>query len=85
MNQDLIFKQKLKNAEGKRLLKKTKLEYCKIIIELIQKYPNIINELLDELEVNEKDFFDYLSGEKSANITFYDQAINLINEKIYKK
>jgi len=85
MNKKLILKKKLKNAEGKRLLAKNRLEYCKIIIDAIQQNPTIINQILEELELSEEEFFNYISGEKIANITFYDQAINLIKEKTYTK
>ena len=77
MNKELSIKSNLKNAEGKGLLEQTKLNYSKNIINEIYNNPEILDELLDELEIDEKDFYDKLSGDKDANITFYDQALIL--------
>lgn len=76
-----ITKRKLKNAEGKRLLEKTKLEYSKIIINGIKKEPELLESLLKSLEVTENEFFNYLSGDTTANITFYDQTLTLVKMK----
>lgn len=76
---------KLKNIAGKRLLEKTKLEYSQSIIAELSKYPEIINEVIDNLDLVEEDFYDYLSGTKSTNITFYDEALSVAKEKIKQK
>lgn len=76
---------KLKNIAGKRLLEKTKLEYSQSIIAELSKYPEIINEVIDNLDLVEEDFYNYLSGTKSINITFYDEALSVAKEKIKQK
>lgn len=75
------FIKKLKNAEGKRLLTKTILEYSKEIIIILEKRPEMLNQILDELELTEEEFFAYLSGDKKGNITLYDQTLCLIKNK----
>jgi formylmethanofuran dehydrogenase subunit E-like metal-binding protein len=75
-------KKKLKNSEGKRMLEKTYLNYSMEIIKKITQNPQLLNELLEELEISETDFINYISGEKKANITFYDQTLKSINKKI---
>lgn len=76
---------KLNSIAGKRLLEKTKLEYSQSIIAELSNYPEIINEVIDNLDLIEEDFYDYLSGDKSTNITFYDEALTVIKEKIKQK
>lgn len=81
MDKEMLIKKELKNAEGKRLLKKAKMDYSKEIINRLQENPEKIDELLDCLEVTKKDFFNYISGDKDNNITFYDQALILAKKK----
>ena len=85
MNNEIITKRKLKNAEGKRLLEKTRLEYSREIIIKLQEDPIKLNEVLTELEITEADFLNYLSGVENANITFYDQALTLVKKKEFTK
>lgn len=73
---------KLKNAEGKRMLTKIILEYSKEIIIILEKKPEILTQVLDELEIPEEDFLAYLSGDKKGNITLYDQTLCLVKNKI---
>ena len=79
MNKQLILKKKLKNAEGKRLLAKNRLEYCKIIIDAIQQNPTIINQILEELELSEEEFFNYIS-ENTASADFNLESPSLMYE-----
>ena len=81
MNNKEITKRKLKNAEGKRMLEKTKLEYSKRIITGIEKEPEILDSLLKSLELTEKEFLNYLSGDTTTNITFYDETLTLVKIK----
>lgn len=76
---------KLKNIAGKRLLEKTKLEYSQSIIAELSSYPEIINEVISNLYLTEEDFYDYLSGTQSTNITFYDEALRITKEKVKQK
>jgi len=85
MNNKIDITKKLKNAEGKRLLEKNALEYSKEIIVALEKNPEIITQILDDLEITEEEFFAYLSGEKKGNITLYDQTLCLVKEKILTK
>ena len=62
-------KKNLKNAEGKSLLMKTKLEYSKEIIKYIEQNPEELPQIIEILEIPEDDFFKSLSGEKDNNIT----------------
>lgn len=80
LDENLIKKQ-LKNAKGKRLLEKTKLEYSKEIITELEKNPSLLDKILTDLELTEIEFFSYISGEKNANITLYDQALTLTKIK----
>ena len=74
----------IKNAEGKRILEKTLLNYSIEIIEELKINPKLLNNLLDELEITENKFINYISGEEEGNITFYDQTLKLIKKKNYK-
>lgn len=75
MNKDIYTVRKLKNADGKRLNVKTKLEYAKEISENLKQHPEYLQELLEVLEIVEDDLYLYLSCDKKANITLYDQAL----------
>lgn len=75
-------KRKLKNAEGMRLLEKTKLEYSKEIINELKKDPKKLSSILENAELTELELFEYLSGEKKANIVLYDQVLTLAKRKI---
>lgn len=76
---------KLKNAAGKRLLEKTKLEYSQSILTQLSEHPEIVDDVIETLVLAEKEFYDYLSGSKSANITFYDETLNVTKEKVKLK
>lgn len=84
MNNKISIIKQLKNAKGKRLLQKNILEYSKEIITNLENNPEILNQVLDELEIPEEDFFAYISGEKKANITLYDQTLSIIKTKVKK-
>ena len=81
MNNNINIMKQLKNAKGKRLLEKNILEYSKEIITNLEREPKKLIEILDELEITEEDFFAYISGEKKANITLYDQTLSLVKTK----
>lgn len=81
MNTSNSLKKKLKNAQGKALLAKTKLEYSKLILENMMKDPEILEYLLKSLEITEDDFLSIISTEKKENITFYEQTLQLIKNK----
>lgn len=74
-------KKELKNAEGKRLLEKTRLDYSKNIIDIIMKEPNLLYYILDSMQLSEDEFFKYLSGDEKANIVVYDQMLVLAKRK----
>ena len=74
-------KENAENAEGKRLNTKTKLGYAKEISEILKQHPEYLPELLEILEIIEEDLYDYLSLEKKANITLYDQALSHLVKK----
>ena len=78
MNQNQKTLRDLKNAEGKRLLEKNRLEYSKEIINILKKDQKILSELLDRLELTEKDLYEYISGDKKGNITLYDETLNQV-------
>lgn len=84
MNDNVMLRKQLKNAEGKRQLAKTLLEYSKEIINELNNNPESIIELLDELEISETEFFSYISGDVKGNISFYNQTLYLIKEKKFK-
>lgn len=67
----------LLNAEGKRLLQKTKLEYSKNIIDILKNNPRLFNEILDNMYISKEELLGHLSGEIDGNIVIYDQALVL--------
>ena len=67
MKEEINIKRKLKNAEGKRLLEKTILEYSKEIISAIQKDYSLLSEITESLQIPEEELFRLLSGEKNGN------------------
>ena len=75
MNPNKTIIKKLNNAEGKRLLEKTKLEYSKEIINKLKENPSDLLELLEILELPEELFYKYISGDEKGNIVIYDQAL----------
>lgn len=75
MNDD---KRLLNNIEGLRLLKLTKLDYSKRIISLLKDNPNYLLVLIEEMQLTEEDFCDYLLVNKQVDITFYDQALSTL-------
>ena len=81
MNNNINIIKQLKNAKGKRLLQKNMLEYSKEIITSLENNPKLLPQIIDELEITEEDFFAYISGEKNANITLYDQTLTLVKTK----
>ena len=81
MNNNINIMKQLKNAKWKRLLEKNIIEYSKEIITNLEREPKKLIEILDELEITEEDFFAYISGEKKANITLYDQTLSLVKTK----
>lgn len=74
----------LKNADGKRILEKNRLDYSKEIINVLKSNPQIISDITDYLEVNENYFFELLSGEKKGNISFYDEALKSVYDLVNK-
>ena len=81
MDDNVIRKRKIRNETAKKLEKKLKLEYSRIILDEISQEPKLFYELLDDLE---QDLFDSLSGKKERNISFYDQALVSVKEKKLK-
>ncbi len=84
MDDNVIRKRKIRNETAKKLEKKLKLEYSRIILDEISQEPKLFYELLDDLDVLEQDLFDSLSGKKERNISFYDQALVSVKEKKLK-
>ncbi len=82
MKEEINIKRKLKNAEGKRLLEKTILEYSKEIISAIQKDYSLLSEITESLQITEKELFRLLSGEEKGNIVYYDQALSITKKKV---
>ncbi len=82
MKEEINIKRKLKNAEGKRLLEKTILEYSKEIISAIQKDYSLLSEITESLQIPEEELFRLLSGEKNGNIIYYDQALSITKKKV---
>lgn len=82
MKEEINIKRKLKNAEGKRLLEKTILEYSKEIISAIQKDYSLLSQTTESLQITEEELFRLLSGEKNGNIIYYDQALSITKKKV---
>ncbi len=82
MKEEINIKRKLKNAEGKRLLEKTILEYSKEIISEIKKDYSLLSEITESLQITEKELFRLLSGEEKGNIVYYDQVLSITKKKV---
>lgn len=67
----------MSNFENRIDFKKTILRYCEEIAKILEEHPEIISDISDGLEVTKADFVDYISGSRIANISFYDQALEL--------
>ena len=81
MNKELKAKKMIKNTEGKVLLETTKLKYAKAILEMLEKDPQKLENLMESLETTEKDFFNDIMDYKKTNIILYDQAYTQIKTK----
>lgn len=82
MKEEINIKRKLKNAEGKRLLEKTILEYSKEIISEIKKDYSLLSEITESLQIPEEELFRLLSGEEKGNIVYYDQVLSITKKKV---
>ena len=82
MKEEININRKLKNAEGKRLLEKTILEYSKEIISAIQKDYSLLSEITESLQIPEEELFRLLSGEEKGNIVYYDQVLSITKKKV---
>jgi len=85
INKNIALLSGLKNADGKRLLVKTTLEYSKEISLKLHENPNLLELILSELEMTTSDFLEYLTGFKIANITFYDETLSIINSNTTRR
>ena len=56
MNNEIKRKKMIKNAEGQVILQTTKLKYAKAILEMLENNPKKLEEVMQSLETNEKDF-----------------------------
>lgn len=79
--QNISIARDLKNTKGKQLLAKNALEYSREIVLQLQENPGLLEPILSELEMTSRDFLEYLSGFKIANITFYDETLSIIRSK----
>ena len=57
MSDNINLKKKISNAKGLRNLEQTKLKYSKAILSLLEDNPNLLDELLQDLDVTDDDFF----------------------------
>ena len=78
-NGNLLLK---KNDEGKKLLYGTKLEYIRNVLTIFKEYPDIYNDLLEEMGVTAKELGLYLSDNAGANIGFYDDLLEKVRKKV---
>ena len=86
MSKEMVKRELLiKNAEGKKMVKKSILDYCDQILKIIKKHPEIVDDIISSLEVSEVDFFNSINGEANNNLTYYDHVLSLSRELIKKK
>lgn len=78
-------KKRILNAEGKRMLEITKLNYSKQILDILKKEPDILDNVLVDMTLPLDDALNYLSGDKNANIVIYDQMLVLTRKKYLEK
>lgn len=76
--------EKIKNAQGLREIEQIKLRYSLETLKMIEKYPEILDSLVEDLDTTKDNFFKVLSGEENGNISFYDQSLVSANEFILK-
>ena len=74
----------LKNARGKRMLEKVYLDYVVNLIDMINNDLSLKDALLKHMDIDEKQLILYLSGDTTANITFYDEALSYAMKRIRK-
>lgn len=75
---------KIKNAQGLCVLEQTKLSYSRDILSALEEEPSLVEVLSNELDVEIDDLFHKLSGGKMANISFYDQGLDIIKTYVKK-
>lgn len=78
MKDNISLKKKISNAKWLRNLEQTKLKYSKAILSLLEDNPTLLDELLQDLDVTDDDFFRKITGEENDNISFYDQGLESI-------
>ena len=81
MNNVLKEKWQEEEKDGKIKLEKTKLQYTKTILNELKKDPEILDQIINNLEITEADFLNRISNNEKANITFYDQTMHVIETK----
>lgn len=80
MSRDLDVDKRIKNAMGKRQLQMVKLDYSKEILMRLKNNSLVFNQLLDDLEITEEEFFELVSGDISSDISVYDQTLILLKK-----
>ena len=73
--------QKNKNITGEYLIQETKLKYSKEIIRELNNNSERLKELLNDLDINEAQFFNSLINDHSINITYYDYTLKYLKRK----
>lgn len=70
------------NEKAKKMLYKNVLEYSKMILNQLDINKNLLPTILNALEMTEENFYKNISLEKTNNIVFYDQVLDLLNKSL---
>lgn len=70
----------IRNEKGKLLLQKTKLEYSKAIVEVLNSNPELVEIVKEKMEISDDELWKVLSGKEDSNIVFYDQALEIVTQ-----
>ncbi len=73
-----------RNERGKQLIQTAKLEYSRAILDYLKKDPDILDNVLDDLEMTKDDFQNRII-KNNDNISFYDQAYCSIQKELSLK
>lgn len=78
MSKSYEVQKQIKNEKGKLLLQKTKLEYSKVIVEVLNNNPQLVEMVKEKMEISDDELWNVLSGKEDSNIVFYDQALEIL-------
>ena len=83
LHEEEKIKTKLRNFDKNVTLKDVIMDYQHLIEHLLTNNPSILLTILDELDLDEDEFF-YKMSSIDQNIVFYDQVLSIIKLELNK-